>query len=95
MYERRGGQAPPSLEYMSGVNMIRSRVNMIRSGWIWLGTHTFPFIWPCIMASVSTEKFDFNKKLENKNINTIKTYHITKKTFYMKIHQEKTQKKNK
>ena len=54
MYERRGGQAPPSWEYMSGVNMIRY-------GWIWLDTHTIPFIWPCVMTSVSTKKFDFKK----------------------------------
>ena len=59
MYERRGGQAPPSLEYMSGVNVIRY-------GWIWLDTHTIPFIWPCVMKSVSTEKFDFNKHWETK-----------------------------
>ena len=52
-----GGQAPPSLEYMSGVNVIRY-------GWIWLDTHTIPFIWPCVMTSVSTEKFDFNRNWE-------------------------------
>ena len=78
MYERMGGQAPSSWEYMTRVNMIRSRVNMIRYGWIWLDTHTIPFTWPWTMTSVSTEKFDFNKNWKTKN-NTIKTHHITKK----------------
>ena len=44
------------------------------------------------MTSVSTEKFDFNKNWKTKkqhNQNT--SYH--QKTFYMKIHQGKTQKK--
>ena len=95
MYERRGGQASPSWEYMSGaVNMIRSGVNMIRYGWIWLDTHTIPFIWPWTMTSVSTKKFDFNKNWKTKkqhNQNT--SYH--QKTFYMKIHQEKNTKKAK
>ena len=84
MYERRGGQAPPSWEYMSGVKLIRY-------GWIWLDTHTIPFIWPWTMTSVSTKKFDFNKNWKTKkqhNQNT--SYH--QKTFYMKIHQEKHKK---
>ena len=92
MYEKRGGQASPSWEYMSGVNMIRSGVNMIRYGWMWLDTHTIPFIWPLTMTSVSTEKFDFNKNWKTQKTNTIKTHHITKKAFYMKIHQENTKK---
>ena len=91
MYERRGGQAPSSWEYMSGVNMIWSGVNMIRYGWIWLDTHTIPFIWPWTMTSVSTEKFDFNKNWKTKN-NTIKTHHITKKHSIWRFTREKHKK---
>ena len=92
MYERKGGTGSPILRiHVGGVNMIRSRVNMIRYGWIWLDTHTIPFMWPWTMTSVSTEKFDFNKNWKTKkqhNQNT--SYH--QKTFYMKIHQEKHKK---
>ena len=62
---------------------------MVGFGWI---PHTIPFMWPWIMTSVSTEKFDFNKNWKTKkqhNQNT--SYH--QKTFYMNIHQGKTQKR--
>ena len=57
MYEWGGGQAHPSLEYISGLIMIGCG-----PGWIWLDTHKILFICPCSLTPASTEKVDSSKK---------------------------------
>ena len=55
MYERKGGQAHPSLEYIfwiSGFDMFLD----FRHGWIWLDTHKIqsnPFVCPCIQTNTT------------------------------------------
>ena len=68
MYEWGGGQAHPSLEYISGLIMIGCG-----PGWIWLDTHTILFICPCSLTPASTEKVDSSKKwktFKKRNQNT-------------------------
>ena len=87
-----GDRLPHPENTCGGVNMIRSGVNMIRYGWMWLDTHTIPFIWPWTMTSVSTKKMTSTKTEKHKRPTQSKHIISPKKEFYMKIHQETTKK---
>ena len=65
MYEKKGGQAHPSLEYIfciSGFDMFLD----FRHGWIWLDTHKIqsnPCVCPCIQTNTTLHMFlDQEKK---------------------------------
>ena len=53
MYERKGGQPHPSLEYMSGFDMLRLQacLEIVGSGWTHTITHLIPFVCPFLQLS--------------------------------------------